>query len=203
MRRTAIVLATLTGLALTVAPQVDAQRRRGLVELPPEGTRRGFWLAGGVGRGEESFRFGSDPFSEGMPKPVIAFRMGGTPDQNLRLGGEVSSWVNPYTDDEGYSVTETLSALTLIGQFYPIRTSGLFLKGGVGVGASATSVDWGNTVTETGFVAQYGVGYDIRLGRSLALTPTVELFRHRFTKRGDDPLDERLFHIGIAVTWQR
>jgi hypothetical protein len=79
----------------------------------------------------------------------------------------------------------------------------LFIKGGVGIGATSSSVEFGNRLTETGFVAQYGAGYDIRLGRTLALTPPVEMFRHRFTKRGDDPLDERLFHIGVALTWQR
>lgn len=193
----------LAGLLLLLAVPADAQRRRGLVELPPEGTRRGLWLAGGFGRGEESYRFGDDPFGASEVKPVFSFRIGGTPDQNLRIGAEVTTWVNPYTDEDGFRITETLSSLTLIGQFYPIRTAGLFVKGGVGVGATTSTIDYGNTLTESGFVVQYGAGYDIRLSRSLALTPTVEVFRHRFTKRGDVPLDERLVHVGVALTWQR
>jgi len=176
--------------------------RRGLVEVKPEGPRRGFWLAGGAGIGQESYRFGNDPFTEELGKPVFSLRLGGTPDQHLRLGGELSSWVNPYTDDEGFDITETLNAVSLIGQFYPIRTAGLFLKGGVGIGATAASVAGGNTTTETGFMMQYGVGYDIRLGRSLALTPTVELAKHRFNQRDEPTLHERLFTIGIALTYQ-
>jgi hypothetical protein len=202
LRRTRALL-PLLGLLVLSTTTLLAQGRRGLVEVSSEGIRRGFWLAGGFGRGEESFRFADDPVGPSEVKPVFAFRMGGTPDQNLRIGGEFTTWVNPYTDDDGFQITETLSSLTVIGQFYPIRTAGLFIKGGVGIGATSSSVEFGNRLTETGFVAQYGAGYDIRLGRTLALTPTVEMFRHRFTKRGDDPLDERLFHIGVALTWQR
>lgn len=203
MSRRIRTILPLVGLLVLIATPGVAQRRRGLVEVDHEGTRRGLWLAGGFGRGEESYRFGDDPFGESETKPVFAFRIGGAPDQNLRIGGEVTTWVNPYTDPDGYQITEALSSVTLIGQFYPIRTAGLFVKGGVGIGVTTSSLEFSNTLTETGFVAQYGAGYDIRLSRSLALTPTVEVFRHRFTKRGDEPLSERLIHIGVALTWQR
>lgn len=203
MRHSSLLLLSLLGLLAVPGTTLQAQGRRGLVELPPEGTRRGFWLAGGFGYGKESFRFGSDPFVDHAEKPVFAFRLGGTPNESLRLGAEVVSLVNPMTDDEGYGITETLTSINLIGQFYPIRSAGLFLKGGAGIGVSATSVEFGNTLAETGFAVQYGVGYDIRLGRSLALTPTLEMVRHRFTKSGDDPLDERLLHFGVAITWQK
>lgn len=203
MRRSIRWSLPLLGLLLSLVPSLSAQGRRGLVELPAEPMRHGFWLAGGFGRGSESYRFANDPYTESVDKPVFAFRMGGTPDQHLRLGGEVTTWVNPTTDLDGYNVTETLSSLTLVGQFYPLETAGLFIKGGAGVGVSATSLEYSNTITETGFVVQYGVGYDIRLGSSLALTPTVEMFRHRFTQRDEPDLDERLFHIGVALTWQK
>lgn len=198
--RSTLLLAVLGGLVLQSA---EAQGgRRGLVEVKPRGLRHGFWLSGGMGYGQESYRFGNEAFSEELGKPVFSLRLGGTPDEHLRLGGELSSWVNPYTDDEGFDITETLNAVSLVGQFYPIRTAGLFLKGGVGIGATAASVAGGNTTTETGFMVQYGAGYDIRLGRSLALTPTVELARHRFTQRNEPTLHERLLTFGIALTYQ-
>lgn len=203
MRRSNLVLLSLLGFLIVPSSTLSAQGRRGLVELPPEGTRQGFWMAGGFGYGKESFRFGNEPFFDNAEKPVFALRMGGTPNQNLRLGGEVVSLVNPMTDDEGYRITETLTSINLIGQFYPVPTAGFFVKGGAGIGVSATSVEYGNTLSETGFAVQYGVGYDIKLGRTLALTPTVEMIRHRFTKAGDDTLHERLFHFGVALTWQK
>ncbi|MFN2317182.1 MAG: hypothetical protein ABR602_10900, partial [Gemmatimonadales bacterium] len=68
---------------------------------------------------------------------------------------------------------------------------------------SAASVQGGTGTTETGFVLNFGAGYDIPVGRTLAITPTVEMFRHRFTQRDQPTLHEQLFHIGIALTFQR
>lgn len=203
MRRTVRLILPLFGLLLSLAPTLAAQGRRGLVELPPEGTRRGFWLAGGFGYGKESYRFGNEPFFDNAEKPVFAFRLGGTPNENLRLGAEVVTLVNSTTTTDGYNVTETLTSLNLVGQFYPARRAGFFLKGGAGIGVSVSSLEYSNTLTETGFAVQYGVGYDIQLSRSLALTPTIEMIRHRFTKAGEDTLHERLVHFGVALTWQK
>lgn len=197
----AFTLATL-GLVLSLS-SLAAQGRRGLVELPPEGTRRGFWLSAGLGYGEESYKFDGGTYSDGLGKPTFALRMGGTPDQHLRLGGEITVWANPYTDEDGFNITEALTSMTLVGQFYPIRTSGLFLKGAAGVGFSSADVSGGNSTTESGFVVNYGAGYDIRLSRTLAITPTVELFQHRFTQRNEPTLHSRLLHIGVALTFQK
>jgi len=203
MRRTTRWIPTLLGLSMLLAPATHAQGRRGLVELPPEGTRRGFWLAGGFGYGKESFRFGNDPFFDNAEKPVFAFRIGGTPNEHLQLGAEVLTMVNPTTTSDGFNVTETLTSMNLVGQFYPAPAAGFFIKGGAGIGVSASSLEFSNTLTETGFAVQYGVGYDIKLSRSLALTPTLEMVRHRFTKSGEDTLHERLVHFGVALTWQK
>jgi len=203
MLRTVRLASLIAAILLVGATTLDAQRpRRGLVELPPPGTRHGVWLGGGLGAGAEAWRFDQEDWTEDLRKPTFSFRVGGTPDEHLRLGGELTTWVNPYTDLSGFDVTESLTSLTLIGQFYPIRTSGLFLKGGAGVGFSAVTVEGGDNTTETGFVVQYGAGYDIRLGRKLFLTPTVEFFRHQFTQRDEPTLHERLFNIGIAITYQ-
>lgn len=199
-----IVTLAVLGVVLSIQSLAAQGGRRGLVELPREGTRQGFWIAGGLGYGAQNFRFdGEDWLDKPEERPTFAIRLGGTPDQHLRLGGEVTVWVNHRTSDEGFSVTETLSSMTLVGQFYPMRTSGLFLKGGAGIGVSAASVEGGDGITETGFVGSFGAGYDIPVGRKLAITPTVEMFRHRFTQRDQPTLHERLFHVGIALTFQR
>lgn len=205
MSRTQRILSlAVLGLILSIQSLAAQGGRRGLVELPREGTRHGFWIAGGLGYGAENYRFdGGDWLPRPEERPTFAIRLGGTPNQRLRLGGEITVWANPITDDDGFNITETLSSMTMVGQFYPLGTSGLFLKGGAGLGVSAASVEGGNSTTETGFVLNYGVGYDIPVGRTLAITPTVEMFRHRFTHRTQPTLHERLFHIGIALTFQR
>lgn len=202
MRIRWVVLAAIAFLAVAVS--AEAQGRRGLVDVTPKSSRQGFWLSGGVGYGEESNRFSDESvWTEGLAKPTLSLRLGGTPDPHLRLGGEVSVWWNTFFDDGIQdNITESLTAFTLIGQFYPILSSGLFIKGGAGIGRSAAEPEFGSGVSETGFVFLAGVGYDIPLGRKVALTPSVDFYRHRFTKANEPTLHERLLHFGIGITIQ-
>jgi len=50
--RTACSILAL-GLVVAATDTVDAQRRRGLVDVSPTGERHGFWLNLGVGAGTE------------------------------------------------------------------------------------------------------------------------------------------------------
>ena len=102
---------------------------RGLVEVHDRG-RHGFWGALGVGAGGEAFdlRDGAG-YSGDLYRPTISVRLGGTPSQYLRLGGELQGWI----DDQG-DRTESLTSILFIGQFYPAPATGLYLKGGLGLG---------------------------------------------------------------------
>jgi hypothetical protein len=58
-------------------------------------------------------------------------------------------------------------------------TQGLFIKAGAGY--SALSADDGvDSGTDSGFGVLGGVGYDIRVGRNLSLTPVANWFRGGF-----------------------
>jgi hypothetical protein len=194
------------GLALAFAgafaPVAAAQRRRGLVDVSPPHERRGLWLNGGIGAGEESFKFGGDPWSRGLTKPTFTFGIGGTVNPRLRLGFEGTGWFNRYQDDQANNVTESLWSLLAVARFFPSRNAGLFLKGGGGLGVSAVSVEAGTGTSETGFATMLGAGYEIRLSPKLYLTPGVEWYRHSFQKRGDATLYERLVNVNLALTWQ-
>src|SRR5215216_6174480 len=104
---------------------------RGLVEVQ-EGGRHGFWGALGLGAGGEAFdlRDGAGYSSE-LYRPTVSLRLGGTPNRYLRLGGEIQGWI----DDQG-NRTESLTSLLFIGQLYPAPLTGLYLKGGLGLGRS-------------------------------------------------------------------
>lgn len=196
----------VTGLVLVfaaLAAQDAIAQRRGLVDISPDNYRHGFWLSGGIGWGQESFKFGSEPFSEGLGKPTISLAIGGTPDSHVRLGGEVTVWVNEFQDtDSGENITETLSSVMLVARVFPVRTSGLFIKGGAGLGITSADVEFGLGSSETGFGTVLGAGYELKLGRSLFLTPEVNWHRSTFEKRGDDTLHERLVNASVVVTWQ-
>jgi hypothetical protein len=194
IRRGVLAAAAILLLGRAAAAQ-DAPR--GLVEVRDHG-RHGFWGALGVGAGGESFdlRDGAG-YSGDLYRPTISLRLGGTPNRFLRLGGELQGWI----DDQG-SRTESLTSLLFITQFYPAPATGLYLKGGVGLGRSQVDFDEGFGVGDTGFAGLLGAGWEVRVGRRLYLNPAVDLIQHRYTGRGGDRYRERIVNFGIGVLFQ-
>lgn len=186
---------TLLLLALGNASAQDAPRGLSLVR---EGGRAGFWGGFSLGAGGEAFdlRDGAG-YSEELYRPTVSLRVGGTVNPNLRLGGEVLAWIN-----ERGNTTESLSSLLFVGQFYPVATTGLYLKGGLGLGRNAVDFDEGGGVGDTGFAGLLGAGWEIRVGRRWYLNPVVDLVEHRYTGRGSERYRERLINFGLGVLFQ-
>jgi len=208
MRKPIIMSLLAAGLVVSLSNPLAAQRRRGLVDVSPREGRHGFWMNLGAGAGTESYKFqGDNGFSQGITKPTLDLRLGGTVSPNFRLGGELIGWADRYYTDQGDRVTEYLAGLLLVGQFYPARDLGLFVKGGGGFSRSGTSVDGPYDNYENGFAWTVGAGYEIKLGRTLYLTPTVDFMQHRSRTRdefGDlqPALYDRLVSFGVALTLQ-
>jgi hypothetical protein len=178
----------------SVAAQ-DAPRGLSLVR---EGGRAGFWGGFSIGLGRESFdlRDGAG-YSEELDRPTVSLRLGGTVNQSLRLGGEVLAWIN-----EENRTTESLTSILFVGQLYPMRTSGLYLKGGLGLGRNAVDFDDGGSVGDTGFAGLLGAGWEVRMGRRWYLVPSVDVVEHRYTGRGIERYRERLVNFGLGVAFQ-
>ena len=169
----------------------------GLVEVH-ESDRHGFWGALGVGAGGESFdlRDGAG-YSGQLYKPTVSLRLGGTPANFLRLGGEILGWIN----DRG-SATESLTSFLFVAQFYPVSSTGMYLKGGLGLGRNEVQFDRGFDVGDTGFAGLVGAGWEVRIARRFYITPAVDLVEHRYTARGGDRYRERLVNFGVGVLFQ-
>jgi len=169
----------------------------GLVEVR-EGGRHGFWLGLGVGAGGESYDLQpSAGYSDVLYRPTISLRLGGTVSQHLRLGAEVLSWVN-----ENGPAVESLSSALLVAQFYPARSAGFYLKGGLGIGRNAVDFEDGYGTGDTGFAGLIGAGYELRLGRRIYLNPVVDLVGHRYDNRLGGSYRERLVNFGLGILLQ-
>jgi hypothetical protein len=205
MRKPIRGLLVLVGV-LTLLPvgEAVAQRRRGLVDVSHDHARHGFWLAVGLAAGGDSWRFSDEAeYTETLWKPTFSLALGGTVNPHFRLGGELKVWADEYFDEfEQVEVTESLVGALLVGQFYPSRRLGLFLKGGVGVSRSGTDVEFGDGTGETGFSTLLGAGYEARLGRNIFITPYVDLMQHRSSERNQPTLHERLVSVGVNMTFQ-
>jgi hypothetical protein len=207
---------SLTALALVLLlvalSDALAQRRRGLVDVSPSSERHGFWLNAGLAAGGENYRF--DAPGTWQPKdqvePAFWLALGGTVSPNLRLGGEVNAWVYEHPDPDNptsqYRITDYLTGALLVGQVYPARHLGLYLKGGLGISRSGESVSGGGYgVGETGFAYLAGLGYEVRLGRNIFLTPAANVMFHRSGGDRTDPngaLHERVWTVGVGLTFQ-
>jgi len=128
--------------------------------------REGFWIGFGLGYGGADVT--CDNCVNGPAEGgVTAFlKLGGTPSRNVLIGGALNGW----SRDRG-GATETMGNVTGSIYYYPAPTSGLFLTGGLGFSSYSTNTDPSVDATGWGFSA--GVGYDIRVGRNVSLTPVV------------------------------
>jgi Outer membrane protein beta-barrel domain len=195
-----VTLLSLLVTLLLVLPTANASAQEpppGLVEVRESG-RQGFWLGLGLGAGGESFdlRDGAG-YSDAFYQPTVSLRLGGTVSPKLRLGGEVLAWIN----EEGRTV-ESLTSVLFVAQFYPIRTTGLYLKGGLGIGRNAVNFDDGFDVGDTGFAGLLGAGYEIRLSRSIYLNPAIDLVGHTYDSRAGGSYRERLVNFGLGILVQ-
>ncbi len=89
-----------------------------------------------------------------------------------------------------------------MGQLYPAAGSGLYLKGGLGLGRNAVDFEDGYGVGDTGFAGLVGAGWELQVGRRWYLVPAVDLVEHRYSGRGGEDYRERLLNLGVGVLFQ-
>lgn len=170
----------LAGLVLLAAAPLHAQ------DAPRH--RSGFWLTGGLGGGVDG---------DGEGGAAGYLRLGGTLGPRVVLGGEAIG----FTVDEGDDRTLTRGNATATAVFYPVAENGFFLKGGLGFASAEASVEQGDvtvTVSDEGFGATLGAGYDVHLGGgNLYLTPGFDVLLQSFEDiEGNTSLF--LFTVGIG-----
>jgi hypothetical protein len=149
-------------------------------------TRQGFWIGGGLGYGSMgmSCEGCGDLGREGAPSAYLA--LGGTLRENILLGVETNAWSK---SESGARLTMTNISGAVY--WYPMTTAGLFVKGGAGFSALDSGFGGGTS----GFGILGGVGYDVRVGRNLSVTPVANWFRGGF-----DGGSANVLQIGLGVT---
>jgi hypothetical protein len=152
-------------------------------------TRQGFWVGGGMGYGTMGLScdncdgLGREGGMSGYAK------LGGTLSQNILLGVEMNGWTK---SQAGARVT--MGNFSGAAYWYPMPTQGLFIKAGAGY--SVLSADDGTgAVDDSGFGLLGGVGYDVRVGRNLSITPVANYFRGGF-----DGISANVLQLGVGVT---
>jgi len=169
----------------------------GAVAAAQRPTREGFWGAIAFGYGHADLT-ASPAFADSARGGSVAvdMKLGGTLSPTVRLGGEVNVWVN----DVG-GLTESVGNFSAAAYFYPAPRSGFFVKGGVGL--ASFQLSQGNaSSTTTGFGLLGGVGYDIRLGGKVSLTPVANFYwGHDGDMAPFTGIQHKIFDVGLGVQY--
>ena len=86
--------------------------------------------------------------------------------ERLLLGVGTTGW---YKSQDG--IASSVGTLDARLRFYPSIASGFFLTGGLGLGTISVGVANSSSESETGVGLLLGLGWDIRVGSNVSLTP--------------------------------
>jgi outer membrane protein with beta-barrel domain len=148
--------------------------------------RDGFWFSGGLGYGS----LGCDNCGSREGGVSGDISVGGTISPRFLLGVGAAGWSK---SDQGARLT--VSTLDARVRFYPSRTSGLFLTGGIGLGTVRGDFGGGFSATETGVGTILGLGWDIRVARNTSITP----YWNGFAMKNSNT-DANVGQAGLAIT---
>ena len=90
-------------------------------------------------------------------------------NDKVLLGGEINAW----TKSTG-GVTADIGNVSFAGYLYPQPKSGFFVKGGVGF--ATTHLHNGGSADANGYGFVLGLGYDIRVGTNISITPVGNFY---------------------------
>ncbi|HYC31483.1 MAG TPA: hypothetical protein VEB59_04295 [Gemmatimonadales bacterium] len=152
-------------------------------------TRSGFWISGGIGVGSLDLACnGCETDRETAATALLA--MGGTLRPGLLLGGEIEGWAK-----EIQGVDIAVGHVSGVLYWYPRPSGGLFLKGGAGIGGYSADAGPLGDESDSGLALHGGVGYDVRVGRNVSITPAAGIF---WDDLGGG--DANVLHVGVSVT---
>ncbi len=208
MRRHSLSLLALLVLLAPVAasaqdddPHHDRSRRgRGIRQVDDHAGRNrrdGFWIAGGLGVGGESFdaRDGLG-WSDDKGGAVGYLKLGGTVSNSLLLGIEGQLWAADYYPQ---SYDRALGSLMGIAQWYPARRSDFWLRGGLGWARDYLEErvqDVTFRTTQRGTAYAIGAGFDFPVSRKVSITPSLDILGQHYSTH-----NERVVTLGVGVTF--
>lgn len=193
----ALARVLVAGAALTICATGT-----GLAQRPQK--RQGFWIGAGFGYGSLARTCDACENLPGEPGLSGYFRLGATVAPQLLMGAEVNGWRK---DLQGTTVTSVNASVTSYVYLKP--TSGFFFKGGLGVSWYREDIalkDPADTVGTTGFGLTAGLGYDLRVGDNISLTPVANfvfgsLGNLRLRRRLVPNVQATLLQLALGVTF--
>jgi hypothetical protein len=177
LRKAALVFGIVLLVANTASAQVPAPNAGS--SLP---TRQGMWFNAGLGLGSLGCQ---DCDGQRENGPSVGLSFGWTLNDRVLMGIGTTGFAKSVEGD-----TFTVGTLDARVRFYPSRTKGFFLNGGLGLGSMSFAGE-----SEIGAGVMLGLGWDIRVGENVSLTP----FWNGFAMSNSN-VDANVGQLGIGIT---
>ena len=195
MRTVARVLVAGAALTICAAGTGLAQRQQ---------KRQGFWIGAGLGYGSLARTCDACANLPGEPGLSGYLKLGATVAPQLLMGVEANGWRRNLS-----GTTVTSANASLVAYVYLKPTSGFFFKGGFGASYYREDVAVKypeDTASTTGFGLTAGLGYDLRVGDNISVTPVGNFvfgslgnLRHRGVFL--PTVQETLLQLALGVTF--
>jgi hypothetical protein len=195
------IRSTLLAASLLIGLATSAQAQHPQV-------RKGFWIGFGLGYG--SAGVSCDGCASGSRAGGLStyLKMGGTLNSKLLLGGEINGITTTTSlgPPSVGSVTNLVGAMSATVTYYPAVKSGFFVKGGAGF-SLFNQTDALITLDGMGWGMLAGIGYDLRVGSNISLTPVANYY---FGEVGNvtsgnttavTGLTQSVIDIGLGITF--
>jgi hypothetical protein len=194
-------LRQLALLSFLLAAPLAIASAQDVAAAKPAPSRDGFYIGFGLGSGKVSYT--GDLEDAEAPDAGLSghFRLGGTLNQQWRLGAETNGWVK---QQDGLDFQ--YSALLGTATFYPSPTGNFFIKGGLGIAAYSEEYA-GDEIMAAGGAWTLGLGYDFRFSGKTGISLVgnyVTGSNWQVEFNGEDTgfdTGVALVQVGVGVIW--
>ena len=171
---------------LCAAGTLAAQGYRGYGDR----NRQGFWIRLGAGYGTANVSCNECAAGPRISGVSGILEVGGTLNPFIRIGGYADGWTHGSGD-----ANENMSGAGVSLYYYPARASNLYVK--TGIGFSSYHAAGIPAINGTGWGIAVGAGYELPVGRTVALIPFVD---YNWGSVGDLSYDDGTF---FASGWSQ
>ena len=142
--------------------------------------RKGFWFGIGGGYGSANVTCDDCGDSSRESSGAVYLKGGWTANPRVLVGGEFNVWAKKFAVEPGTDATVNIYNFSGTVTVYPAASGGFFVKGGGGVAFTGIDLSPSGTTISVdlgkGPGVIVGAGYDVKLGRRVALTPAVNFW---------------------------
>jgi hypothetical protein len=166
----------------------------------------GWNIALGVGQGMLSATCSTCALVERERASLMVVRVGLTLTDRAIVGIDGDVYQRQYMNGRSETVTTDYQVVTLDGLFYSNQRSDIFLKVGFGFSHLRSKQNPGpgyRSMSATGPVFRFGAGFDMRFGRTWAVSPFVDQVVGLKGSSSVEDVTSKTSSVlfGLAVTW--